>query len=425
MKKMVFILALALTFTACKGKPTIIISGDVQSQANTPVSNTELVLLSGFDGEGYYSVAVTTGATSLPYIAYLDVASATQVPLCSEPSCKHNTLDCTAIFSTNGDIYIYNDSLIYMSSGSSTGYADIEHGMLFENSSIIIADKTGRNRKTICTLKESIQESYYSAPAIMGDNILFFTSSEAGINVNSVNMQNGKVEKISTLSYHTEILGTYKNNLVVYSYEHDDNNSIAYKVSLLNVCDGSTKSVYEYTQVLQPDNNSSKNFKYYNGKVYLLSSNTLKGTDILNEIDCATGESIVVCDDIVNASASSQTIYRIFNESIIIDSPQNGEDKSLPIYRRFTINLSTKEKSEITLVTNEPTKAIIIPINIIAEIGDNLLVLYKLETVQRTVTNKDGVPYAINTTADIYAIISKADYLTSTQSFRAIKATEP
>lgn len=431
MKKLIIPVIFALLLTAC-GKPTVIISGDNTAE-NSPSlpykdneSAQEIYPLTAFNGKGLYSFEVTGNAKSFFYLAYTDGESAAQVPVCNAPSCLHNTADCTAVFNTTGTIYSYNNQLIFFSSGFSSGYNSTVSGVQIEAPAIILADETGGNRKTLGTING---ERYTDCPdAVYGDELLFFTfNNDGNLILNGISTKSGEGRQISkeALQNGCEFLGFYKNNYVFNTYEFGTD-TFTNNIGLLNADDGSIKYIAKPQTPYNPqsDSNASNYFKCYNGNVYQLTTRTSNGMDILSRINCETGETSVLCEDIINESNAWQSFYAIFNDVIVIDSPQKGDDKSLPIYRRFTYNLNTGEKGEITMSTKEPGKGNIVPINIKSEMGDSLIVATNYDAVKKVINDTDGSPYGIDTTDTTYSIITKADYLSDAPNFKAINKTE-
>lgn len=417
MKKLSLIFALILMLTACEAKPNL--SQPPQSMAEE--SSIEPIVLTGYNGKGLYLEDATASATALPYVSYTDKQTATRVPLCSVPSCLHDNLDCTAVFNTTGSFFGYKNKLLFFSKGWASGYdSNFRYGTTIEAPSVIMADATGANRETLCSL---LFEFYFDCPpAVYGNNLMFFTRTNDEVYLNRFNLHTKVITNFAQKLPFVRYLGSYKNYYVVYDLRSEDNCYVD-EISLINMSDG---SISHLADIKTPaDNGELSSLAYYDGKVYNLKSSKGQDFDILNAIDCKTGENVLISNEIKNQSnGGTQEISAIINDTLIIHSLQDLEDKSLPEFKNLTFNVTTQQQSELTLYVHNPAENFIAPIFAYHDLGDSVIVNQKIEHVKKIFTGTDGAPYQVDTTDQTYAIISKEDYLNNVPNFKTITKTE-
>ena len=136
----------------------------------------------GGNEDGYYNVIPRMWNMEEQYndhemdsnIVYLDYATNTRVYLCQDPSCRHNTEDCTSFIKASSNVIVFpaNDKLICFRFGIDAAASQDDL------CAVILMDLNGRNRETV-TLSASQSFALPLVVASDGEKI-YFQVTEGG-----------------------------------------------------------------------------------------------------------------------------------------------------------------------------------------------------------------------------------------------------
>lgn len=379
----------------------------------------QLTPLTYFDGKSLYEQYYTSNGTELHIVTRLDAATSERKPICSKNGCKHNNEECVAINLYNGCSLLgcYNNKLIFRDYTKDYSPENTEP----TTTTIAVSDLNGKNYKII----GSVPGNYYSSDFnLYGDELIFSTNSSSTRIINSINLKNGKAKQITpqALPQADNYLCAYKDFVYYFNILNKDDR-ITYEIIKIDVTNGKTSTLCSIDQFTDPTifNMTNHSFTYNNGKIYDLYTNTMKGTDILTEIDCLTGEQTVINDNIENLSPNGQRLIMSINDNLIIQAVENANDLPSDNAKVLAYNLSTKALTPITLTYESVDKSYTHQLYIRYVMGDNLMVNYKyVDAGIQTYKDENGKDIELPLYDVLDGIITVDDYLNSVPNYKQV-----
>ncbi|MEG0484789.1 MAG: hypothetical protein RR576_05020 [Oscillospiraceae bacterium] len=412
-----------------------------QSVASPAEKGNNLHLLTLCVKNGYYGLDCNW-QKGYQNIIFTDYAAKQQVVTCNSPSCEHSTDACTAYISANGgamngnELLADDDMLLYFQNGTETSPPEL-----------IKTDATGAQRQTVYRLASG--ESFERNPYFYsGDNnVQYFAATDdiGGIYFCVNKMANGTKTLMyaapsggnpevlcEDISQNISIAQADGNNIVLIERQLNAENISAtteteYKISLLNV---QTKEQHLAFSMKENGFLHSRIF-HIKGNVlyYIVSSGGNVNADAGNvySVSLDSGEEKLIS---ANGSKcplskdfplySGEVIEGIYDNKLIYRGmavrDENGIVKTKT--NRYAIDLETGDETELTLCNVESAENA--PIKIIAETGEDLLVVSDIRKYDFVFEQANGTPQTTTGEKEIYALISKQDFLSNTPNYREI-----
>lgn len=416
---------IAISFTACSNNASDNdnVNNKPDSIAVPPISPTSIAGLRCADpyGEGlasnsqgaYFTVLRPDGNLN---IMYLDYSTGTEVYLCSQANCTHDSEGCTSwIPSKSGlipSLICTNDFLCVIGCGINDPTASEGEYPYLE-----VMDLDGKNRKVVYRSSTPCEWQ-----ALINDDENFYT-----IEVSTC-IIDGQIEKSSRL-VRINLKSGIKEVLTDLSAEIEDASSVY-------VCDAIDNSIYFKSFVQQGDSYNDIITNYYeinilDSSITLLCSNStpadtsylLKNrkmysanisTNQISEADIGTGDTkIITRDYAVNHAYSNPYIKSLIDNHLIVNSiTDSGTDTAADCIDVIDCSNGNVFQWPIYYEDSQVEKKF--PVNIAAEIEDKY-VIKVAETVIAVTYNNEN--YAMSN--PVYALISKDDFWNGNNNYQA------
>lgn len=344
-------------------------------------------------------------------IVYLDYATNTRVYLCQDPSCRHNTEDCTSFIKASSNIIVFpaTDKLICFRFGIDAAASQDD---LY---AVILMDLNGRNKETL-TLSASQSFALPLVVASDGEKIYFqVTESQKeadGIKtvkaIYSVDLNTKELNKVVDTPNQYCLFSAYDEFLVLFDYVNMEN--ITYSVT-----DNTFESRIKGVSGLY-NGNLSIDLKYdidVGGdpvKVLEAKSITIIVTDIRDNSVKTYGPF-----DLEDDHGAGVSLNDCYDDHICIGYVINVSSEE-PLQVFYTLDLATGEYTKNTLYITDNGETV--PSSIIADAGDRYLVSYNSKDMTRTIFDRKGVSHTVEYKGcACYALISKEDFYSNTNVF--------
>jgi len=350
-------------------------------------------------------------------IVYLDYATNTRVYLCQDPSCRHNTENCTSYIKASSNVIVFpaNDKLICFRFGIDAAASQDD---LY---AVILMDLNGRTRETV-TLSASQSFALPLVVASDGEKIYFqVTESQKeadGIKtvkaIYSVDLNSKGLNKVVDTPNEYCFFSAYDEFLVLFDYVNMEN--ITYSV---------------------PDNTFESRIKGVSGLYIGNLSIDLKydidvGGDPVKVLE-AKSITIIVTDirdnsvktygpfDLEDDHGAGVSLNDCYDDHICIGYVINVNSEE-PLQVFYTLDLATGEYTKNTLYITDNGETV--PSSIIADAGDRYLVSYNSKDMTRTIFDRKGVSHTVEYKGcACYALIAKTDYYSNVDAFLPTKDT--
>lgn len=409
MKKLSLIIVSALLLCGCSSLPS----------QNPPTAELQLTPLTCFDGKGLY-IHYYPYDYQATYLTYLNPETAVQKLLCTKQGCEHIDYTCSSVAVRHSSLLGYYDNkLIFRDQATDSEIVNGE----YTTTTIAASDKNGENYKIIGTVPYSYNMYDFN---MYGDQLIFSTQKNNRRFLNSVNLKTGEIKQINKepISDADNYLGTFKDFYFYFNINHDNTDRITYTIFKINITNGEISTLCTFDQFTDPTifNTTDYSFSYYNGKIYSLYTNTQKGTDILTEVDCLTGESVVIDDNIPCTSPNGQRLdYAVLKGNLTIRAIENAYDLPSDDPKVIAYNLSSKTITGINLTYDSPDKSYTFPLFTSTVLGDYILVDYKyISSGIETYTDDKGKTYDLPMHKLVQALLPIEDYLNSVPNYKEI-----
>lgn len=429
MKKLIYVLVFALCLSGC-GKEAGTQSNS-KGQQLTAGDKSSLIKASVSIDEGRYVKGYTTNRQMF---AYIDYASAAEVPLCNQPSCPHNAEGCAALLA-EGD---YSNALYNM--GNDILAASTYGGKADSPPKIIIMSKDGSNRKELYIGKsgERIDEILASD----AENLYFVLANDIDTSqsgVYSIPLTGGEpVKKISLeATYGSQVLGTSGRDMYFYCYDWSAANGLERPM----VPEGATQEEIDkifdeydsaiigkhWVEATSVDTGESKKLLEWTsqqgstGKALFMKNQTLYWVDEenLSKINPdGTQEQTKVNWQLDASKKEAPTSIEVVSDTFALVRVLRRERDDVKDFR-YKVDLVTGEVSAIDLnfMPNGREK----PIAICGVSTHGLLVQYdcRMESVVNIMP--DGTAFDDNKVTNSYAMITYDDFFASKPNYKEIK----
>ena len=358
-------------------------------------------------------------------ILYTDYESQQQIYLCNMPGCAHNTEECTSFVEYTGNITLftdYSENHLYMISGGESTY---EYRTEEELPRIIEMDMDGSNRRTVCVFNSNEGIPSNSVEIASDEYVYIRTERTYYANgpqtygpqtanaIERVWFADGRREEIRRLDNSTNayeiaksVYGDQDLILQVNGVEDD----VMYLKYIRVDQDGKTIEEYgPYTEITM--------YTFYGDNHLFLADHDGK-TGYITYNDLTTGESRTVTGiPALAQGARGRGKIMCFGADgykinwWYIDKETDRDkvflvDTQVGTWKEFTPRLDSERDK---------------PVAVIAEAGDDYLVVVGEKKTYITMTNKDGVIYNIwDERYPVRALMSKEDYWNSTPNYRTI-----
>lgn len=450
------ILVMAMFLCACSAQ---INSENVsQTNQNKPVDSTadnkawsksgafhmalpcDITVYGSGNDAGFYEVFANDDTSK--NIMYTDYATLSQVYLCSKPSCAHDNESCTSWIKPMGGT-VYPVAL--------NGRLALIYSNRDDFSRIELADANGSNRHTLMEFASGVEvepgaavNDEYIVVQLNSYSTLEDGNVEKTPSLVAINFQTGKMEELYTC---TPFVGGNPSEPGTVSLFFRGVTDTGFIVKTIHVNDYTVdenmdpNQAFEVaTQALEHtvyeipfdggDIKQLLNYKqdeYYEepyGEYLFFLKNNGEGQYALEKINTQTMEQTTVVPDfsqtniqtpIPNNKFSEVFLRGRVNEHVIVNvlasnTLKDNGDIEL-VFQNYAINIDTGEMKELGL--SNYYSATQVPVEIVAQFGDKLLVHAKIDEVR---TEKSAMPV----TQRSLGIISKEDYLASAPNYQMI-----
>lgn len=447
MKKIVALflsLLAAAGLTACNSTAQLPGSGTSGTAAvgqadQTPqtTGNVLRALKAGTDS-GRYGTSYQIDHTIL---CYIDYASASDTALCAQPSCNHDSESCTA-YIPKGQIL----SSLYAVDNQFAAFVVSPNSPDEGGPVLYLADKGGGNRRTL--FQASSGQDFWELICV-DDQYLYFslsTTQEEGqtIDLYRVPLAGGEAEAVFPLS-DSQILGLSGRNLVCYSYQYEepenrqepqipegaaqeeiDQMMIEYqeafvgthRVFLHSIDDGTEQELESWTSTM---GNEGRVQYWQDDRLYWLDCNWNKLPQVIHWTDenRQTGEVALTWPDqaLQDIQNNKEGDFRVERLELVLENRAMLTVRG-PETRRYAVDLETGSVTEIPLRYQSNGKEI--PVAILGQSSDSLLVEIEVQMKDVTYIQDDGTPTMNGAAIGRYALIPFADFFAGKPNYREV-----
>lgn len=346
-------------------------------------------------------------------IVYTDYSSKTRVYLCNDPSCRHNTEDCTSYIKTTGagvKVFPVEDYLICMRSGKSDRTAEKEEDL----SAIIIMGLDGSNRRKYLL---SADESFTLPFIVLSDeNRIYFqivsvNEGNTEKKVLSIDLDTGERKTETEIPMSYMLVSAYDDCMVFYDTESVTNMIFSLSEKAFNKSLSGVSGIY------------NANFSF----------DLEFDVDITDFHNILKAKSItVIVSDIKDKSIQKYGPYPLEDDHAGVMIINSNDDH---VCVRYISNLSSggdEVSYDLDLTTGMfekrelyvPIRGGSYPVPVIADAGDSYLVEYDMTYVVQTFYDRQGVVHTVDNNSYLqYALIKKEDYYSNTPNYEIIKDT--
>ena len=372
-------------------------SSQISQQPNSGGSVANTVTSAG---DGFY-VPTDTGVyevqTVFPGSAnlfYTDTNTKERIFLCADPNCSHNNENCTSYLPTPSAMFppmllrVGNQLLVFFTEAtdSSNPYA-------------MTMDLDGSHRQKIFELaaNQTPQGGFYT-----NGKDLYFDIAEVSPNGDSsyqlwhADVQKGTAEKQMDL-------GSNENHYTLCG-------SVGEQLCFSQVTgEGIAHSMYSIgeKEIQKPffvDQSTSGNSLVSNGFLFVLDENAANVT----RIDLATNEK-VTAPFTVKESYGTPTMRYLFDGSVLITETQNESQNGSYDTCAYVLDIDGSKCTEMTLRTPYNNR----PVFVLSTVGDLCYVATDYKTYTPASTSEEGVVSEFDYVANVYAFLTKEDYVNS------------
>lgn len=411
-------------------RPDGIETGAAADDINKPDAAALFMPSAAADGGYYY---MTSGAGELTdgregrHLMYLDYASRQEVYLCGDPSCAHNTADCTSVFPIDefglrpsilvmGDkVYLLfkepdMDGSVSMGQGGGSGGAESVPAVLYEMN----ADGTERDK--IFTFEPNITVEDFTAgdgeglyfitkrvSAVMGEGNTWFSSTDR--NLVRLDISTGELSTICSMDFGDDIVwdvtGCFGRELILSGIDfgraitiqdRDDRNIYDDADDVFATLDVDAGELHEFYRVKHP---KSRSWELDGGTLYY----AVDGSGEILAVSISNGKERVLCetphDQLWGTVGGRLYTWEYDDEAYYFIDPATGEISRCGLTNR-TVGGTVK---------------------IVAEAGDEVLVIYDCDAVIKSDGSYSASQY-------YYGLISKSDLYAGVGNYLPIKMIE-
>lgn len=436
MKKIIrSIVAIGVLLSACSGTPTENInanSGATSSAASMPSEPSSIeaqATNAPLHFFGQMSFGNGTGAPSAngfyylqeqknnyANIMYIDYATATYLPLCSRPECKHEDETCTSYLGWRGsypELLVNDKNLILVYGNGGEQYRQSLQNEALPH--IQIADLNGENRTTIATLNanENIETQ-----AVCDDRYVYIlktsvTEAAASTTLCSVSLLTGETKELYSLPNGTSFLmGADGRHVVVKCYSQPEDGSFysdedTQSFFCINVDDGTCVNEKSLPFLR---NDSAAQTLIYGTTLYHYSPDE----NMLAVEDLSTGTVTAQLPDIFAQKPIRGQIAAVFQNRVIFEEIFHEDGNAS--YSWF--DLSTKETGSCALKGSYGgSSGKSFPIIPSCVAGENFLAAYQFTSEIGFIVAGDGQTYEIEVQQKNFALIPPDDYFAERENF--------
>lgn len=339
-------------------------------------------------------------------IVYTDYKTKTQVYLCNDLSCRHNTDECSSFVSiskTSAAIFPVKNKLVLFKYGASIGMAESEDDLC----SVTIMDLDGKNRERICAF--DAKETVNAPIAAQADGeILYFQVISLDEDLNtikklvSVNLKNGQKSIETNLPASYQLVSAYDDCLVFFDTEQFVD--MVYSLSSKSMKKGMIAS------------------EMYDGSKSVATK--IEGSTIQDRIKAS--EISIISYDFKEEKTSELGPYPLEDGHGIAGLIGLHDDHVMIEYIKISDNAEEIIRNCVDLNSGKAVKndmffsssGMIRPVSIIADAGDSYLVFYNTIQITQTYYDSEGVAHSFDNDAyPQYALIKKEDYWNNITNF--------
>lgn len=392
------------------------------------------------NAEGFYSVVANDDGSK--NILYTDYASASQVYLCNQPNCEHDSEKCTAwVAPFEGSVTpVATENNLFLIYSGTTQNAKIEQMGL-----------NGENKKIIFTFS---QQAVIENAVAANDQFLVFSvcsyqqDDDGGVepqyNLVALELQTQKMKTLFSLAEHSDKnkaenkamffkgvtnTGFIVETMVQNAYETDET---SVEKTFENMNNATTHTVYEIPfdgsapqPLLTYANNQCNGMPY--GDAFFYVKKKENGLLTLLRLKTDTQETTVLADDFAKQWLGEEkkemtvddVVFRNFVDGYLLMNvltdeyvARNEKTESMElVFTGVAVDPDSKEMKTIGLTSHY--NATTVPADILAQAGDKLLVFASVLPQQDPGFRKGAVARKV-------ALISKADYLQSVANFTMV-----
>ena len=374
-------------------------------QTSQTTGNVLRALKAGTDS-GRYGTSYQIDHTIL---CYIDYASASDTALCAQPSCNHDSESCTA-YIPKGQIL----SSLYAVDNQSAAFVVSPNSPDEGGPVLYLADKGGGNRRTL--FQASSGQDFWELICV-DDQYLYFslsTTQEEGetIDLYRVPLAGGEAEAVFPLS-DSRILGLSGRNLVCYSYQYEGPENLqepfvgTHRVFLHSIDDGTEQELESWTSTM---GNEGRVQYWQDDRLCWLDCNWNQLPQAIHWTDenRQTGEVAFTWPDqaLQEIQKNEEGDFRVERLELVLEN------------RRYAVDLETGSVTEIPLRYQSNGKEI--PVAILGQSSDSLLVEIEIQMKDVTYIQDDGTPTMNGAAIGRYALIPFADFFAGKPNYREV-----
>lgn len=411
MKKLLSLLCcvLLLALSACSAEDVqpSQVPAEKESQSSASGAKMQVKLLESM--YGLQNTASTENGTFVwdmrpdngSNITYIDYNTQSQIYLCNQPSCKHNSENCTSWFSCFG-------GYLFLSPDEQTLYCvEVATPTGSPVDKIWAMSQNGADRKVVLSLASG--ESFIDTVAGSGDLLyLSVTVPNNPKELREVNMVTGESTVLCQLPPRSWVFGAFEDKLVLL---HLKSSKFIYET--LSLSTKETTVFYEY-----PYENSGKSpvARCDGDTLYIVEPIENNLARVIKR-GIQTGEETVLTTQLPFYHVDTTFIKGFYDDHILLTVTDNSDANNI---RTMLYGVSCTDGTVTELqhmirfgLLNDPT-------SIVAQTPTDFLILGDYIDEVVSLTSNDGTMYESEIQMSSYQFIAKADFWNNQKNYRKV-----
>ncbi len=398
-------------FAAAKDNSDIVMHSSRQDINETFANSTEY---------GYYKMEMKTFGNY--NFLYIDYETAQRIYLCSTPNCRHNDETCASYISdmAMGTLIPIEEDMYFLKRSIYENREDelelLKMGLNGENQTLVA---TFESTQSLISQVGADATNLYMVLATYKEPENDTTTGITIYQLLKVNKQTGEITILKESETNYVLLGAYGRDLIFADIDYSGGEN------------------YTLTDIAQMEANGIEPNSHAQWNIFGLNVDTLVETEIFSFMSSNSYPAISESDFyFINAATSTVEKFNLqTKETTQIAENLKPETGISNIYDEYVLIYYMENEQRVEAAINVETAEIttlslgypdsrgfeaLMPIKILAEFGDNFLVISGSETEMQTMTNIDGTEQIMPVEVFKYSIISKSDYFANVSNYTPI-----
>lgn len=389
-------LAAALSAALCACKETAKTEkGKTEPQ---PGAAGEITMLEPGTRKGRYCIAE---GQSSEVICWMDYNAVQETPLCSAPNCEHNSEACTAFLPegyTNKVLALGEDQLLFVLRSNTHKWP----------TRLMVADRDGGRRHQIAQVENG--DDILTPPFCADDRYVYFEVMHKGGESHPLArapLDGGEVEFVMTPKSDTwRVVNAAGRKLMLLEQDWE---KLEFHLYTYDVDSGKTQQLdASFLDVNKPCDFSVS----AQGKVYFCDQSSVHWVDMEGQ----SGQIPIPWPEGIDLTQKECRIETLIGSKLLFSVGWHGSDDAV-LARMYALDLDSAQLQEAPLQYIN-SKSVSLPLDILGQSEDSLLVRFACDTQQYQFMLPNGVPTQGLRDVCRYGMISLEDYLAGKVNYR-------